>query len=154
MKIGEWMTRTIHSVKPLDSIGHAREILEKHRVNQLPVVLSGRVVGIVTDRDLRDASPSVFQEARGRRRAENASSAVTVEEVMSSGVLTVSPTDSVADAARLMRRERIGSVPVVDGDRLVGILTRSDLLSALIGALEGGVRTDVQPAVGPGVEGA
>jgi acetoin utilization protein AcuB len=146
MLIEEWMSRPVHTVKPLDSIAHAREIMVRNRVNQLPVVLGARVIGIVTDRDLRDAFPSVFTEideavARdfgepGRRRArarESDPSRVPVEMVMSHNVLSLSPGRSVEDAARLMRRERIGAVPIVDNERLVGILTRSDVLDAFLG---------------------
>jgi acetoin utilization protein AcuB len=52
--------------------------------------------------------------------------------VMTTNVLTLTPHDSMVDAARLMRRERIGAVPIVDGNRLVGILTRSDVLDAFV----------------------
>jgi acetoin utilization protein AcuB len=140
--VEEWMTRQPHCVKPLDSIRHAREIMEQHRINQLPVVVDDRLVGIVTDRDLRDAFPSVFDEPRrgepyrrepngGQpRRVEPA--AIRVETVMTPYVVTVGPKDSVADAARLMRRERVGAIPIVEANRLVGIITRSDILDAFV----------------------
>ncbi len=130
----EWMTRPVHVVKPRDSIAHARELLERHRVNQLPVVLDGRVVGIVTDRDLRDAFPSVLEELvssrRPRRKLALDPKDITVDDVMTANVLVLSPADTVDEAARLMRRERIGAVPIVEGGDLVGIVTRSDVLDA------------------------
>ena len=64
MRIDKWMTREVEKVKPLDSILRAREIMEKRRINQLPVVFRGEVVGIITDRDLRDAFPSVFADRK------------------------------------------------------------------------------------------
>jgi acetoin utilization protein AcuB len=135
VEVEKWMTRQLHSVKPLDSIRHARELMESHRINQLPVVVEGRVVGIITDRDLRDAFPSVFDNAYPveTRRADPA--AITVEAVMTPNVLTIGPKDSMAKAARLMRRERVGAIPVIDGNRLVGLITRSDVLDAFV-ALE------------------
>jgi acetoin utilization protein AcuB len=133
MKIDPWMKHPLITVKPHDSALHAREVMEKHRINQLPVVVDGRLVGIVTDRDLRDVFPSVMDSAatsRRRRPAGTDPATIPVEDIMAHKVVTLAPGAFVADAARLMRRERIGSIPVVDGDRLVGILTRSDVLDA------------------------
>ena len=130
------MTSNPITVKPGESVRHARELLERHRINQVPVVLDGRLVGIVTDRDLRDAFPSVFDHRR-RAGASADPDTIPVEDVMSRTVLTLAPEDSIFDGVRLMRRERIGAVPVVDGRRLVGILTRSDLLDAFLALAEG-----------------
>jgi len=125
------MKSPIRSAKPFDSILHAREIMEKHRINQLPVLVDGKLVGIVTDRDLRDAFPSAFA---GKRKQEAFDAQqITVESVMTTNVLTAAPRDDVIAVARLMRQERIGAVPIVDSGRVVGILTRSDLLDALVG---------------------
>jgi acetoin utilization protein AcuB len=125
------------TVKPRDSIRHAREILERHRINQLPVVVDGRVVGIVTDRDLRDAFPSVLEAVAAHGRTDAADPAtILVEEVMTSNVLTLTPEATVEEGARLMRSERIGAIPIVAGGRLIGILTRSDVLDVLLGQAE------------------
>lgn len=136
MQVRRWMNHVVHSVKPRDSIQHARELLEKHRVNQLPVVVDGRLVGIITDRDLRDAFPSVLDAPLfGSRKAKVASAdpaAVIVEVVMSPNVTTIGPDASMAEAARLMRSQRIGALPVVEHERVVGILTRSNVLDAFV----------------------
>jgi acetoin utilization protein AcuB len=146
MLIEEWMTPSVHSVKPHDSILHAREMMTRRRVNQLPVMRDSELVGIITDRDLRDAFPSVFEtverefaaergEARGARRlpaTESDPSRITVDLVMTPAPLSLSPKDSVGTAARLMRRKRIGALPIVEGKRVVGILTRSDVLGAFV----------------------
>jgi acetoin utilization protein AcuB len=136
MEVRRWMTHPVHAVKPLDSIQHARELMEKHRVNQLPVVVDGRLVGIITDRDLRDAFPSVFDSPLfGRRKPKVTTTdprAVTVEMVMTANVTTVSPDAPMSDAVRLMQTQRIGALPVVEGERLVGILTRSDILDGYL----------------------
>jgi acetoin utilization protein AcuB len=135
-KCEDRMTRRVHAVRPRDSIQHAREIMATHRLNQLPVLAEGHLVGIVTDRDLRDAFPSVF-ETTARVAPHPATphtdpKDIRVEEVMTANVLTVKPHDSLFDAARLMRRERIGALPVVDGERVIGIITRSDVLDAFV----------------------
>jgi acetoin utilization protein AcuB len=130
MEIAKWMNHPVRSVKPLDSIQHAREVMVEHRINQLPVLANGRLVGVVSDRDLRDAFPSVLVEPTTHPTPDPKQ--VAVESVMTRNVFTLTPHDSVVAAAGLMRRERIGALPIVDGSRVVGILARSDLLEALI----------------------
>ena len=130
MQIVKWMKTELRTIKALDSIEHARALMEEHRINQLPVVRDGHLVGIVTDRDLRDAYPSVLADPMRKQTPDP--HGVKVESVMTANVLTLTPEDSTVAAASLMRRERMGAVPIVDGKRLVGILTRSDLLEALI----------------------
>jgi len=141
VELQKWMTHPVHTLKPLDSIRHAREIMETHRVNQLPVVVNGHVVGIVTDRDLRDAFPSVFETSRPvkPKKGEPGTNpdTIRVQDVMTENVLTLGPNETVATAAQVMRRERIGALPIVDGGRLVGIITRSDVLKAFVEAEEG-----------------
>jgi acetoin utilization protein AcuB len=136
MIVANWMTKRVATVKPLDSILHAREILEDKRVNQLPVVIGDEVVGIITDRDLRDAFPSVFDEAAGARKSGSAAKGdpakVTVEMVMTATPFTIDSKTPLIDAAERMRRERVGALPIVDNGKLTGILTRSDMLRALI----------------------
>jgi acetoin utilization protein AcuB len=131
VEISKWMKRSVITAKPRDTIRHARELMEQHRVNQLPVVRNGRLLGIITDRDVRDAFPSVFDQA-APGKSTRVPDQVTVENVMTANVLTLGPQRSVADAARLMRRERIGAVPIVEGETLVGIFTRSDVLDAFV----------------------
>ena len=136
MEVRKWMKHPVHSVKPRDSIQHARELMESHRVNQLPVVVDGRLVGIITDRDLRDAFPSVFDSAGFSMRKPKVKTTdprtVPVEMVMTPNVTTVAPGNPMTDAVRLMRRQRIAALPVVEGDRVVGILTRSDILDGFL----------------------
>ncbi len=134
MKIRDWMATPVEVAKPLDSLLLARSRLEKHRINQLPVVVNNRLVGIISDRDLRDAFPSVL-DIDGRRRVQKMLAGperVNVESVMTRDVLTLGPEDSVEAAAQIMRRERIGAIPILEEGRLVGILTRSDLLDAYV----------------------
>jgi acetoin utilization protein AcuB len=139
-KVRSWMTSPVRSVKPLDPVTRARELLEENRINQLAVVENGRLVGIVTDRDLRDAFPSILdvlrQDLHGGRKSFSSAERVSVEMVMTANPLTLHVDARLVEAVRLLRRERIGSVPIVEDNRLVGILTRSDLLEAFSAALE------------------
>jgi acetoin utilization protein AcuB len=126
------MHSPVHVVHPHDSVAHAREACERHRVNQLPVVLNGRLVGIVTDRDLRDAFPSIVDEAERPARAHRITETLRIEDVMTHAPVTVGEDAGIDVAATIMRSKRIGAVPVVRGEEVVGILTRSDLLDALV----------------------
>lgn len=131
--IDTWMTRHVHAVKPLDSILHAREVMAQFRINQLPVVVDGQLLGIITDRDLRDAFPSVFEAMRGSGKGKKSEPKdIPVESVMTSQVVTLTPKHTVVEAARLMRQERVGAIPIVEGNRLIGMLTRSDVLDAFM----------------------
>lgn len=130
-----WMTLKVYTIKPLDSVAHARALLEEHRISQLPVVKGGVLVGIVTDRDLRDAVSAVTTSARIAgmgKTAPQTPDEIRVEAVMTSNVIMLNRHSSLVAAAEVMRRERIGSVPIVDGQTLVGIVTRSDILEAFV----------------------
>ena len=131
-EVAAWMHKDVHVAHPHDSVEHARELCERHRVNQLPVLANGALVGIVTDRDLRDAFPSVAEQVAHPGRAHRETASTRVEDVMTANVLTIGEHDSIERAATIMRRERVGALPVLRNDRVVGILTRTDLLNALI----------------------
>ncbi len=136
MLIEDWMKTPLHSVRPHDSVAHARAILEEFRINQLPVIVNGRLAGIVTDRDLRDAPMAVQVSAAAAANREPAElpdpNEIAVETVMTQAVLTLGPRDPLKKAARLMRRQRIGAVPIVEKGRVAGILARSDILDAFV----------------------
>lgn len=134
LTIERWMKLAVHTIKPRDSVAHARTLIEEHRINQLPVVQAGRLIGIVTDRDLRDASRAVgiAAEAVSGHQGKADPDKIPVEAVMSSNVITLRPTDTIEEAARVMRRERFGALPIVEKGALRGILTRSDLLEVLL----------------------
>jgi acetoin utilization protein AcuB len=125
------MTEQVLAVEVYDSIGIARRIMSKHRVNQLPVLDSGRLVGIVTDRDIRDAYPASILIAHAKEIDKFADS-YTVEEAMTFNVMTVRPETPLINAVKLLRRHRIGSLPVVKNGKLLGIITRSDVLDFIL----------------------
>ncbi len=131
MDVAQWMTKSVVTIKPKDTLRHARERLEKYRINQLPVVVNDKVVGIVTDRDVRDAYPSSLRLFHGKDIDEFGDSH-TVEEVMTYNVITVTPQTALREAAQRLRRQRFGALPVVENSKLVGIITRSDLLDAML----------------------
>lgn len=145
MKIADFMTRDVECVSPADTLARTRSLMDLRRVNQFPVVRDGQLVGIVTDRDLRDAEPSVFErvqreleadilERRGPRpsAAETDPERMTVDVVMTPSPIAMRPDESLEEAAGVMRRRRIGALPVVEEGRLVGIVARSDVLDAFV----------------------
>jgi acetoin utilization protein AcuB len=135
VKIKDWMNSPVHTVKPRDTVARARVLLERNRINQLAVVVDDALVGIVTDRDLRNASPSAVEQAVADLEGEKTAidpGKVTVETVMTEKVFSLGPEDTLEDAVRIMRRERFGAIPVVDEGRAVGMLTRSDILDAFM----------------------
>ena len=134
IRVADWMTESVLAVETFDSIGVARRLMAKHRINQLPVLDHDVLVGIVTDRDLRDAYPTSMMINRGKEIDRFADS-VTVEEVMSHDVFTVRPDTPLKRAVGLLRRHRIGALPVVKDKNLVGIITRSDILDFVLSGL-------------------
>jgi len=131
MTVANWMTKSVLTIKPHDTLKQARELMMKHRVNQLPVIVDDKVVGIVTDRDIRDAYPSSLRLMRGKDVDDFADS-YTVEEVMTYNVIIMSPDAPLREAAQRLRKQRFGAVPIVEHGKLVGIITRSDLLDAAL----------------------
>jgi acetoin utilization protein AcuB len=140
IRVADWMTESVLAVETFDSIGIARRLMAKHRVNQLPVLDNDVLVGIVTDRDLRDAYPTSMMINRGKE-IDRFADTVTVEEIMSHDVFIVRPETPLKQAVGLLRRHRIGSLPVVKDKRLVGIITRSDILDFVLSGLSVAART-------------
>jgi len=132
IRVADWMTEGVLAVETYDSIGIARELMAKHRINQLPVLENDAIVGIVTDRDLRDAYPTSMAIGDTKKIDEFAARH-SVEEVMSHDVFTVTPATPLHAAVALLRHHRIGALPVVEGKELVGIITRSDILDFVLG---------------------
>ena len=134
MVVGNIMTQEVITVTPSSSIGTAIELMREHGFRRLPVVEDGKLIGIVTDRDLRQAtnSPLVLRE---RWYSEFLLDAIKVRSCMTSNPITVEPATPVLEAARLLREHKIGGLPVVDAqgrDHLVGMVTITDMLDCLI----------------------
>jgi acetoin utilization protein AcuB len=128
--VRQWMRRPVVTVEADALVPNAVAMMKAHQVRHLPVLDGGRLVGIVTDRDLRQL---VFDPAI-RARLDQTSyllSALSVREVMTWGVVTVRPDTDMREAVRVMREQKLGALPVVSGGKLVGILTERDALKAL-----------------------
>ena len=131
IRVADWMTETVLAVETFDSLNIARQLMAKHRINQLPVLENDQLVGIVTDRDIRDAYPTSMMIDKAEE-IDRFAERYTVEEVMSHNVLTVRPETPLLVAVALLRRHRIGALPVIKNKSLVGIITRSDILEFVL----------------------
>lgn len=131
IRVADWMSEDVLAVETFDSIAVARRLMAKHRVNQLPVLDKDSLVGIVTDRDIRDAYPTSMMINRTEAIDEFVEK-ITVEEVMTHDIFVVQPETALAKAVGLLRKHRIGSLPVVKNRQLVGIITRSDILDFVL----------------------
>lgn len=126
MLVRDIMTRPVVAIGPDEPIGDVTALMAQRRLRHFPVVEDGRLVGIVSDRDLRtvggehpDARPAV---GRGD----------PVRELMTRTVWTAHPLDPIDETAAMLRRRSIGAMPVMEGDDMVGIVSAADLLDALV----------------------
>ncbi len=136
MLVARRMSRNPIAISPKASIQEAMELMKTHSIRHLPVVdREERLVGWVTDTDLRGALiASMIEE-------------LTVSDVMIADPITVSSTDVLEQAALLITEHKIGGMPVVDNDKVVGVITVVDILEAFIdimGVLGSSSRLDVQ----------
>jgi acetoin utilization protein AcuB len=131
MTVREAMTTALRTVGPGTPIVEARQQMQMERVRHLLVTdEDGRLCGIVTDRDIRLNLPSPATSL-SVWEINYLLTRLTVREVMSKGVVKISPDRDITEAARVMVTEKIGALPVLDGERLVGILTETDVVAAV-----------------------
>ena len=131
MFVEKLMKPNLITVGPQDSFRHAMTLIRQRGIRHLPVVDGDRLVGIVTDRDIRQASPSPATSLE-IHELHYLLEKVKVCEIMTAQVITVTPETPIEEAARLMLANRIGSLPVLRGASLVGIITETDLLQAFV----------------------
>lgn len=142
------MTPNPITVTPDVSISEAFRIMKEHAFRRLLVTQGGKLVGIVTEKELQQVSPSkattlsVFELNYLLEKT-------TIKDAMSRDPITVQDDDLIEKAALLMRSNKVGALPVMHGDRVVGIITESDIFDAFIdimGFRNAGVRLDIQMA--------
>jgi acetoin utilization protein AcuB len=120
-------------------------LLQRRGFRHLPVLDDGKLVGILSDRDVKQSMASAASTAGGRAR-DRLLDELTAGQIMARTVVTIGPTAGVDEAARLMATRKISALPVTEGDRLVGIVTETDVLQLFVramGVLEPSSRVDV-----------
>ena len=145
--VQDWMTRNLLTISPEASVAEALTLCRERRIRHIPILEERRLVGIVSDRDLRDASPALGDPERA-----SALQKIQVGNVMTRDVITADLQDPIENAAQVMYEHKINALPVVDegssvAEELLGIVTSSDVMRALVmlaGLPEAGCRIEVQ----------
>ena len=129
MLVEQVMTSSVVTLAPEETLRDAINLLRSKRIRHLPVVEAKKLVGIVTDRDVKRATPSVLAGAV-RDEYDNALLAIKVAQFMTRDPITVTRKSALKAAVEIFIERKVGALPVVDDGRLVGILTEIDILRA------------------------
>lgn len=137
MFVSRSMNRKVVAVKQEMSLLEAKELMHEKGIRHLPVVSEdNRLVGIITDRDLRSALPLHLFKAGGDPKQVKAFEHLKVADIMTADPMTIQPTHTIQDALLLIQEKKVGAFPVVDENgKLTGILSTRDLLRAFINVL-------------------
>lgn len=128
MLVEEIMNKDVISMQPNATIAEALQLLQVNRIRHIPIINGDvQVIGIVSDRDVRDASPSIFDKQSKGNVLQN-----EIQSIMSHPVVTVHPLDFVEEVAGIFYDEEFACVPVVQDNKLVGMVTEKDMLYTLI----------------------
>src|SRR4030042_2180601 len=134
MSIEEFMTKNVITVGPETNLLDAQKLMIEKKIRRLPVIDKVKLVGIVTEHDLFESTPSRINPM-GAQQLHYILSSMKVKNVMTRNPITVSPQTPFEDALRIGQEKKIGSFPVVESGKLVGIITESDIVRFLINAL-------------------
>ena len=138
--VQDWMRTNVITINSELRVERAWEVMERQRVRHLPVVQHERLVGIVTERDLKRAvfgEPVITKWKGGKPQPTGTPGDLAAAAIMTRNVATAKPTDLLLSAALRMLDTRIGTLPVVDeSGKLLGILTQTDLVKALVSLLQ------------------
>jgi acetoin utilization protein AcuB len=153
MLVANWMSKNIITVDENDSMQEAMKLLKEHDIRMLPVTKKGKLVGIVTDRDLKRASASDATTLEIHELLYLLSR-IKVKNLMTKEVITVPPDFTVEETALVLQKNKISGAPVVESKgELVGTITQTDLFSVLIsltGVAKGGIQFGLQVEDRPG----
>jgi acetoin utilization protein AcuB len=131
MYVKQFMTTQVFTVSPEDNVADTMALMREKKINRLPVVEKGKLVGIVTDGDLREVSPSpattlsIFE-------LNYLVAKTPIRDVAVKKVISCTPDTKIEDAALLMRDHEIGALPVLEQGKLVGIITENDIFDAFL----------------------
>lgn len=128
------MTRDVYTINPDDSILAASQLMRRRSIRHVPVVDGRALVGIVTDRDIKRAAPSLLSGA-DQKDYEDVMRSTLVSRIMTREPYTLDVEAKIRTAVRLMVENKIGALPVMERGRLVGIITGYDLLKEFLGVL-------------------
>ena len=130
-KVKDWMTSKVISVSSNSTLPDTYWLMLENNIRRAPVIDKGILIGMVTIEDIRRGEPPIGLGLDLVKISDKLSK-MTVHRVMTGNPKTISPTASLIDAARLMLKHKISALPVLDGDKLVGIITESDIFRAFV----------------------
>jgi CBS-domain-containing membrane protein len=133
LTVREMMTTTVATLGRNDTLDLADDLMSMGRIRHLPVLDEGRVVGVVSQRDLFRSALAVAL-GYGERAQKLLLKTITVKRVMSEPAISIAPEATVTQATRVMLEHKIGCLPVVEEQTLLGIVTETDILRAMAGA--------------------
>ncbi|WP_232699856.1 CBS and ACT domain-containing protein [Brevibacillus daliensis] len=128
MRMEQFMRKKVVTVTADTTIQVAFALLKGNRIRHLPVMDGNRLVGIISDRDIRDALPSVLCSHSDDKMVMQKQ----VHEIMVTDVITAHPLEFLEDAAKTLYEHKVGSLPILENGQLVGIVTESDILYKMI----------------------
>jgi acetoin utilization protein AcuB len=132
MLVKNWMSKDVITVEPEDSMQQAISLMKEHKIRMLPVLQQGKLVGVVSDTDLKRASASDATMLDVHEMLYLISK-IKIKDIMTKEPFTVSPDCTVEETAELLMEHKISGVPVVEeGGKVVGVITRDDLFKVLI----------------------
>jgi acetoin utilization protein AcuB len=146
------MSSKVTTVDENTSMMKAVRIMKDSKIRRLPVVKDGKLVGIVTDRDLKEASPSKATTL-DVHELYYLLSEIKIKDIMTKSPITIGPDESVERAAVLMLENKISGLPVTEDDNLVGIITETDVfrvLTSITGVYRGGIKVGLDLPEIPG----
>ena len=152
MLVRMWMSDEVITAPPELPIMEAAELMKREGIRRLPIVRKDKLVGIVTQGDIQEASPS-DATSLSIWELNYLLARITLEEIMTRDVVTISPDIPVEEAALLMRERKVSGLPVVEDGKLVGIITESDIFEVMIevmGVRKGGARLTLELEDRPG----
>ncbi|MCP4359214.1 MAG: CBS domain-containing protein [Chloroflexi bacterium] len=130
--VKDWMTRDVTTITPDTGVLEAGNMMRENGIRRLPVMVDGRVIGIITHGDIREAKPST-SSSLSAWEMNYLLARFQISEIMSSDPLTISPDATIGEAAYLMYKNKISSLPVIDADEnLAGIITESDIFRMVV----------------------
>lgn len=132
MLVKKWMSKNVITLDVNDYMAGAVFLMKQHKIRRLPVVKKGKLVGILTDRDLKQASASGATSLEIHELLYLISK-IKVEDIMTKEPITIAPDYTVEEAAQILLENRISGLPVLDQEgNLVGIITQTDIFKALV----------------------
>lgn len=135
VSVSDLMTKTVYTLQPEDSLSEVRALMHLAKIRHTPVTDDrGNFRGLITNRDLLAFTISKLAEI-DESVQEEIDTAIRVAEVMQKDVITVTPETGLRDAANLMYQQKLGCLPVLEGKKLVGILTEADFIRLTIDLL-------------------